>query len=127
MNETTTAAGEQISIQVWELYGQLLLDKNLIFAIILAWAVTHFFKQSPMIRSIKPLQRRAFVIRVLTIVVGFWSVIFFKRGMIPTNPDQVINFAVMVAFIHPFLYKAVTSLLDRFMPEVSASLKTKRK
>lgn len=126
MNETIASTGEALNIQIIDLYGQLLLDKNLIFAIILAWAVTHFMKQSPMIRMIKPIEKRRFVIRVMTVVVGFWAVIFFKRNQIPANPDQVINFAVMVAFIHPVLYKVMTAVLDRVAPEISANLKTRR-
>ena len=125
MNEQVTNTGEGLEIQIIDLYGQLLLDKNLIFAIILAWAVTHFIKQSPWIRGIKPIAKRKYTIRVLTVIIGFGAVLFFKRGMWDSHMDHVINFGVMVAFTHPVLYKIMTSVLDKFAPAVSENLKTK--
>lgn len=114
-----------LDTQLIDLYGQLLLDKNLVFAIILAWAITHFIKQSPWIKTIKPVARRDFYIRFVAIIVGFCTVLFFKRSMLATEPDHVVNFGIMVAFTHPFLYKLMTLVLEKFMPSAADALKTK--
>lgn len=125
MNQTTTDAGQGLEIQIIDLYGQLLLDINLIFAIILAWAVTHFIKQSPWIRGIHPISQRKFTIRLVSVMIGFGSVVFFKRHMIDAHLDHIINFGIIVAFTHPFIYKFITALLSKFAPSIAESLRTK--
>ena len=119
-DQTTLLQNELI-----EVYGQLLLDPGLIFAIILAWSLTHFIKQYPGIRHIKPADKKSWVIRVISAMVGFIAVIFLKRHMLQDNMHDVINFAVMVAFVHPVLYKVMTALLDKFLPSVAQHLKSK--
>lgn len=125
MNEQTLDHGEALNNQIIDLYGQLLLDSNLIFAIILAWAVTHFIKQAPFIKRIKPVSSRKYTIRVISVVVGFASVLFFKRHMIENNLDHVINFALIVAFTHPVIYKGMTAVLSKFAPTIADNLRTK--
>lgn len=117
-------ASTELTNSLIEVYGQLLLDPALVFAVILAWAVTHFIKQYPGIKKLRPIADRRFTIRVISAFVGFAAVLFLKREMLFEHTGDVINFAVMVAFVHPVLYKVMTAVLDKFAPNISKHLKS---
>jgi len=121
MSSTTT----ELQSELINVYGQLLLDVNLVFAVVLAWALTHFIKQYPGIKAIKPLSKKKWIIRVISACVGFLAVMFLKRDLIGLQTDEVFNIAVVVAFVHPVLYKVFTGVLDKFAPSISQHLKSK--
>lgn len=125
MNEQSTKPSDGLEIQLIDLYGQLLLDSNLIFAIILAWAATHIIKNSPWVRNVKPKAQRDWTIRLVSIATGIAAVVFMKRHLIDTHLDHVITFAVMVGFTHPFLYKLMTLILGKVAPNAAEALKVK--
>jgi len=79
MQQTTTETG--LETQLIDLYGQLLLDSNLVFAILLAWAVTHFIKQSPWIKGKRAANRR-WTIRVISALLCFGAVVFFQLHLL---------------------------------------------
>jgi len=125
MEQQTTEAVDHLGNQLVDIYGQLLLDTNLVFAIILAWVVTHLIKQSYYIKKITPKTKRKTAIRGISVIVGIMSVVFMKRHLIDTNIDHVITFSIIVGFVHPVLYKIITAILTKFLPGIAQTLRSK--
>lgn len=109
-----------------ESYSPLLFDANLVFAILLAWALTGFIKQAPFILSTKPAANRRWRVRLISAIIGFLCVVFMKREMIYSNPDHVITFGILVAFTHGFIYNLVYAAVNRISPTTAEIMKGKK-
>jgi len=108
-------------------YGPLLLDTNLIFAIVLAWAITAFAKQSPMITETTPVEARRFKTRAISAVIGFFCVVFMKWDSLDANLEEVIQLGILVAFTHGFIYTALFAVIYKVSPATAELLKGKSK
>ena len=111
--------------EILNLYLGMLLDTNLVYAILVTWAITHTAKQTGIIKKCRRRDERILRTRILSIVVGIAAVFLFKRNA--ADFDVVINLAILVGFTNPFLYKLIMLLVAKFLPGVDAYLSNDKK
>ncbi len=118
MNEQQSIISEtnQILIDTWLPY---LMDTNLIFAYISAWALVHFVKKSPFVTKLRRKSEKEWRTIQSSFFVGFVTTLVFKF----TDPLLImIQMAFLVGATNSLIYRSIIPIIGFIIPGLRKKL-----